>query len=141
MKEEKDLLQTKEMAWQLLTADNRTLNPIKCVKKALIKPLLLLIFIQFFFRNDVSAQQSSDSTVSIVKYHYCLIEESSGSISFEFGSNKSYNKQIDTYSLRWESIVTVLNRMNELGWELTNAFDDRGRVWVLRKRVGIPKLD
>jgi|GEM_PF-3680591 len=141
MTEERDLLQPHEIDWQLLTADNCTLKPIECTKKLLLKPLLLLMFLKFSFLDHVSGQQPSDSTFSIVKYHHCIIEESSGLISFDFGAHKFYLKEIDASNLRWEGIVTVLNRMSELGWELTNAFDDRGRIWVLRKRVGNPKLD
>lgn len=135
MEEKNYLPRTQEVIGQVLTECQGILR--QSLKKLMIRLLFLLMFLQFSFSNDISAQQSSDSIVSIVRYHYCIIKESRHGHKIFFGANNFYHKQIDTGSIRWENIVTVLNKMNELGWELTNVKGRSKKSWVLRKRIGI----
>ena len=114
-----------------------------------VQSLLFFIIVQLLFTGGVYSQQVPDSSISVAKYHYCKIQiERRGGMQsylFDFGDNAFYNTEMGLDTLkRQKSIVIILNRMSDFGWELINAFVETDyfystpqntQNWILRKKV------
>lgn len=115
--------------------------------------LNIIMLTVFMVYSEYSYSQNiiSNDTL-IVKYHHCEITKSRSSFKFDFGEKTEYYGAIlNTEKLSESaSIIDILNKMSEYGWELFTVFVETSypirhsetfvrtrdhQKWVLRKRL------
>jgi len=112
-----------------------------------MRTIFIFLLANFFYANIAYSQQVPQSGAPDTKYHYCKITQYRGKpiYTFDFGENTYYNTDMGLDTLKKKSIVTILNRMGEFGWELVNVFVEtdffstptNNQNWILRKKITI----
>lgn len=110
---------------------------------------ILILLSTIFISGVASAQSGNLQNDTIPKYHYCRIQEGSR-ITFDFGENDPFYRKEMNVDL-WKKdkrlgMVTVLNKMSEFGWEVSNVYftviqipysstPNEYTYWVLKRKV------
>jgi hypothetical protein len=109
---------------------------------------LILASVLFFSMIPMTMKAQTDRQPGEVRYHHCQLKVSNGRVILaDFGENEFYKTETGLGNLTGSgTIVDVLNRMSERGWELvdtmtvTDYFFSTPQTYMyymLRKRVAI----